>query len=181
MAKHNMGVRTKISVRCPSLVSTITFKPDTWMVFLNSPDKMLWVYGRKRSKPHRAVPDEIARQRDFYTIPNSLSGENIEQYLSTTVENPGLSAVRQFLVTLRLPDDPTAPCDRKMPCVPRMAGSVFKGNLQSDKQRPNTPRSRIAAAESSVAGSILPAKSTRTIFTARPAVHPLRPNPIETP
>ncbi len=64
---------------------------------------MLWVYGRKRVNSHRGVPDEIARQRDFYAIPNAPAGESIESFLARTIENPGLSAVRHLLAAQRAP------------------------------------------------------------------------------
>src|SRR6476619_4162995 len=59
-------------------------------------------YGRGRSKPHRSIPDGIASQRDFYAIPNAPPGINLENFLESKVEGPGLEALRR-LVQSRTP------------------------------------------------------------------------------
>lgn len=61
--------------------------------FLASPDKKLWCYGRGRSVPFHKVPDELAHQRDLYRFPNAPPEKNLETFLSSSVEGPGLTAL----------------------------------------------------------------------------------------
>jgi hypothetical protein len=65
--------------------------------FLAPANKQLVVYGRDRSKPHRSIPDGIACQRDFYAIPNAPPGVNLEHFLESKVETPGLEALRRLV------------------------------------------------------------------------------------
>ena len=70
--------------------------------FLAPGNAQLVCYGRGRSKPHRSIPDGIATQRDFYAIPNGPPGANIETFLESKIERPGLDALRR-LVESRTP------------------------------------------------------------------------------
>lgn len=65
--------------------------------FLAPGSTQLVCYGRGRSKPHRSIPDGIATQRDFYAIPNSPHGVNLEKFLESKVEGPGLEALRRLV------------------------------------------------------------------------------------
>jgi hypothetical protein len=70
--------------------------------FLAPGSTQLVCYGRGRSKPHRSIPDGIASQHDFYAIPNGPPGANIETFLESKIERPGLDALRR-LVESRTP------------------------------------------------------------------------------
>lgn len=72
--------------------------------FLAPPNDQLWCYGRRRPKPFSAIPDKLARQRDFYRIPNAPPDKNLESFLENSVESPGLAAL-QKLVKAREPLD----------------------------------------------------------------------------
>jgi hypothetical protein len=65
--------------------------------FLAPGSTQLVCYGRGRSKPHRSIPDGIATQRDFYAIPNGPPDANIENFLETKIERPGLDALRRLV------------------------------------------------------------------------------------
>jgi hypothetical protein len=65
--------------------------------FLAPGSTQLVCYGRGRSKPHRSIPDGIASQRDFYAIPNAPSSINLENFLGSKVEGPGLEALRRLV------------------------------------------------------------------------------------
>jgi hypothetical protein len=65
--------------------------------FLALGGTQLVCYGRGRSKPHRSVPDGIATQRDFYAIPNAPPDANLERFLESKVEGPGLEALRRLV------------------------------------------------------------------------------------
>jgi hypothetical protein len=65
--------------------------------FLAPGSTQLVCYGRGRSKPHRSIPDGIATQRDFYAIPNGPPGANIENFLESKIERPGLDALRRLV------------------------------------------------------------------------------------
>ena len=65
--------------------------------FLAPGSTQLVCYGRGRSKPHRSIPDGIATQRDFYAIPNRPPDANIENFLETKIERPGLDALRRLV------------------------------------------------------------------------------------
>ena|ERR1035441_1081579 len=65
--------------------------------FLAPGSTQLVCYGRGRSKPHRSIPDGIATQRDFYAIPNGPPDANIETFLESKIERPGLEALRRLV------------------------------------------------------------------------------------
>jgi hypothetical protein len=65
--------------------------------FLAPGSTQLVCYGRGRSKPHRSISDGIATQRDFYAIPNAPPGANLETFLESKVEGPGLEALRRLV------------------------------------------------------------------------------------
>ena len=65
--------------------------------FLAPASTQLVSYGRGRSKPHRSVPDGIATQRDFYAIPNAPPGANLENFLESKIEGPGLEVLRRLV------------------------------------------------------------------------------------
>lgn len=65
--------------------------------FLASGSTQLVCYGRGRSKFHRSIPDGVATQRDFYAIPNRPPGANIEAFLESKIELPGLEALRRLV------------------------------------------------------------------------------------
>ena len=67
--------------------------------FLAPGSTQLVCYGRGRSKLHRSIPDGIATQRDFYAIPNAPPGTNLEKFLESKVERPGLEALRRLVET----------------------------------------------------------------------------------
>lgn len=69
--------------------------------FLAPHNNQLWCYGRRRAKPYSAIPDKLARQRDFYRFPYSTSEGNLESYLEKHVETPGLAALRKLVETKR--------------------------------------------------------------------------------
>ncbi len=64
---------------------------------------MLWCYGRKRPIPYSALPNNLAHQRDFYDLPNSTAGENLEDFLEQLVETPGLNALRTLVAKREAP------------------------------------------------------------------------------
>jgi Protein of unknown function (DUF4238) len=70
--------------------------------FLAPGSTRLVCYGRGRSKFHRSIPDGVATQRDFYAIPSGPPGANIETFLESKIETPGLEALRR-LVENRVP------------------------------------------------------------------------------
>jgi hypothetical protein len=70
--------------------------------FLAPGNTQLVCYGRGRSKFHRSITDGVASQRDFYAIPNRPPGANIETFLESDIERPGLDALRR-LVESRTP------------------------------------------------------------------------------
>jgi hypothetical protein len=70
--------------------------------FLAPGSTQLVCYGRGRSKFHRSIPDGVATQRDFYAIPSGPPGVNIETFLESKIEKPGLEALRR-LVGNRVP------------------------------------------------------------------------------
>jgi hypothetical protein len=72
--------------------------------FLSPPNNKLWCYGRRRFTPYPAVPDKLARQRDFYRIPGAPPAYNLENFIEKGVEAPGLLALRK-LVRFREPLD----------------------------------------------------------------------------
>ena len=65
--------------------------------FLAEGETRLWCYGRQRPEPFRAIPDELANERDFYAIPDAPAGSNIEDFLEKFVETPGLNALRELV------------------------------------------------------------------------------------
>ena len=71
--------------------------------FVIEPHGMLWCYGRKRLSPYSALPDNLAHQRDFYALPNSITGEDLEEFLEKFVETPGLTALRTLVDTKNVP------------------------------------------------------------------------------
>ena len=72
--------------------------------FLVPPSDKLWCYGRRRPEPYQAVPDKLARQRDFYQLPDAPLGINLESFLEKVVEAPGLAALRQLTKKRQLLD-----------------------------------------------------------------------------
>jgi hypothetical protein len=65
--------------------------------FLAPGSTQLVCYGRGRSKLHSSIPDGIAPQHDFYAIPNAPPGVNLEKFLESKVEGPGLEALRRLV------------------------------------------------------------------------------------
>jgi hypothetical protein len=65
--------------------------------FLAPRNDQLWCYGRRRPSPYSAIPNKLARQRDFYRIPNAAPNVNLESFLEKSVEFPGLAALRELV------------------------------------------------------------------------------------
>jgi hypothetical protein len=66
--------------------------------FLVAPNDKLWSYGRRRTAPFESIPDKLARQRDFYRLPNAPNGQNLEPFLEA-IEKPGLDALKELVMT----------------------------------------------------------------------------------
>ena len=67
--------------------------------FLQPGTDKLWAYGRGRTAAHKAIPNKLARQKDFYRFPTAVPGHNLENFLETRIETPGLRALRSLLAT----------------------------------------------------------------------------------
>lgn len=71
--------------------------------FLAEGETQLLCYGRQRSKPFKAIADELANERDFYAIPDAPVGSNIEDYLEKVIEYPGLNSLKELATRCQPP------------------------------------------------------------------------------
>lgn len=66
--------------------------------FLPPGESHLYCYGRKRETAFRALADDLAKQRNYYTVVRADGSfdDRLEQLLQRNIEDPGLAVVRKL-------------------------------------------------------------------------------------
>jgi Protein of unknown function (DUF4238) len=67
--------------------------------FTEREDGQLYCYGRGRTEPFRAIPDELANQRDFYSTrrADGTWDDSLEMRIEREIESPGLPVLADLL------------------------------------------------------------------------------------
>lgn len=66
--------------------------------FLEPQDEQLFCWGRNRTKPFRACPDELAFERNYHSVKreDGTWDDFVEQFIANEIESPGLPVLRRL-------------------------------------------------------------------------------------